>query len=240
MKRVLLISLVLIGGLQAEEHYASRGALTEALFIIQNKHNDLFEYIMHLKKTLTHYLLLHKERDNKGHLTKETSRPDCSFEGNVLSSSIKELEELLLLLTHAINDLSKQEPLKEVFVKQQVSRAFLIKQKIDIETVMIDQMIKERREIALIKKAETTLELSLKKSSSLKKLSSPSARIQRTLRILERDIFFLKKTITRLRNASIKNRKTAEELRNALQDINKELYKNSNEKSATVFPQDCF
>ena len=225
MKRLLVVYLLCIGIVHAKESFISRGGLTEAVFIIQNKHNDLSDYIMRLKKMLAQCLIMFKER-GKGHSrSKEIACYHCSFKEKLFSSSIKELEELLNMLNNSLLDLSKKEQITHSCVQSHVDRAFLIKRKIDAESLLVDHMLKACREKDSLVKTKKSLELSLRKNDDLKKLASTSARAAQSLRRLERTSSFLKRAMARLHVNLARNRKVVNNLQSSLRKIDSELYK---------------
>lgn len=193
--------------LHAQE-YASRGSVTEALFILQNKHRDLAEHVQKLKKRLTDCFAQQKElsspcitksRTRRVKLYKDKGRELnlCALYQKLFPPSIKELEQLVATALERINHFSTTELVKSDELKWAVDRAFLVQKKIKIESKLI----------SLVTHIDEN-EWKLKKSSS----SLHARKIQN----LTRDSLFLRKKIRA--EAS------------SLAKINKQLYKGSGSK----------
>ncbi len=219
-----MVYLLCVGFLNADESYVSPGFITEALFIIHNKHNDLSEYIMRLKKMLTKCLKIVKKKDNNPSFVSQIVRHPCSFKENLFSSSIKELEELLCILNQSLIELSKKEQFTQSFVRSHVDRAFVIKRKIDTESLLIDHMLKARKAQDSLAKVEKSLRLSVRKHDRLKLLPI-SARVTRSLGRVERDRSFLKKVRIRLQLEIARNTTVRTTLKRTLRRIDDDLYK---------------
>ena len=184
---MLAVMLLAVPGvLCAQEKMASKGSVTEALFILQNKQRELQEYIQKLKTQLTDCfaqkkLLECEECGCKGANTKEWEISQCDFTQKIFPGYIKELELLAERSMTAIGECSKDESIKADRLKKEVDYAFLIKEKIALETVLID----------LVRECDKN-EWELKNKQ--KQLEQKRTRISTVVQ-LKRDIVYLKKRI---------------------------------------------
>ena len=234
MKRLLGMLLLCLTAVNAQETLISRGGLTEALFIIKNKQNDLTDHITRLKEMLSQCLSLEKEQATCSSLYTVVEGYQCSFKEKLFLTSIKELEELLEVMNKAVLDLSQKEQLTQPLVQSHVDRAFLVKQKIDTEFLLIKHLLKIHQEKKSLQKTTESLAQAVSKQDTLKKIPSASRRILRSLRSLERNIAFFKRVQARLQLTIGRTDRLVKNLQSTLHGINKELYMDSEEERSTL------
>ena len=85
---MLVMSMYIISS--PEEKYATKGQITEAVFILQNKQRELNEYIQKLKKKLTDCFAL-KKKQSQTQQKKKPRLSHCALYQRILPPSIKEL-----------------------------------------------------------------------------------------------------------------------------------------------------
>ena len=125
-----------------EDTAASKGSMTEAAFILQNKEDKVKKHIQMLKKDLTEACLVDKGKQ------RTVQWHHCQFRKKVITRSIQELEFFLRLLQQYKERVSQDEPMKEEALKSMVDIAFSLKEKIDLEAPLLgyifDQDYQER------------------------------------------------------------------------------------------------
>lgn len=191
----LVVLLFFVGCLQAQEKYATKGTVTEALFILQNKHRELLEYIQSLKKKLTDCFAQKKLLQANGCKAKnmegnEVEINQCTFYQKVFPAYIKELEDLASSSLERIQDLSKDEPVQADSLKAGVDYAFLIKEKIELESAALELFLG-------LDKQEWELEFKIKKPQ--KKLGTNMQAL--AVRKQKRNIAFSKRKLKTKREA---------------------------------------
>lgn len=138
--------------------YVSKGRVVEALFIMQNKQQDLQEYVQSLKKKLTDCFAQKKQLEcdvctKKLNLCKKTEIDRCVFYQNVLPAKIRELDNLSKYLLERIAYFSQDIPVEENVLKADIEKAFLVRDKIDLESSLLADRIQfDKQELALEKK----------------------------------------------------------------------------------------
>lgn len=238
MKRLLLLFLLVCGLLQGEEPSISRGGLTEALFILHNKHTELSDYLLRLKKMVSHCMLVYKGQKKSDQLTKELSLYQCSCKKKLLSASIKELELLLKEMDDVLVTLSKKEQFTRSFVQSHVNRALLIKRKIDVESRLIEHLLKMNQEKGSLQHTQKSLEFCTQKIEEFRKSAQVVPRFSQSVRHIERRIIFLNKVLCRVHADLERSQKTLKALQARLSTIDKELYKEEFEKRTNPLLED--
>ncbi len=110
---------------------ASKGAATEARFILENKLGDLSEYIQDLKKRITECSVKKPEQQDSYEYYY------CQLGRQIFSSSMKEFEEYSKLLADYKERFSQDELPEDALVKKAVDIAFLLKEKIGLEKELL-------------------------------------------------------------------------------------------------------
>lgn len=136
MKKLLSIILccsTIIGGA------ASKGAVTEGLFIIQNKHREVKEAIQELKKELT---ACHTVQ-SKEHFS-ELETYHCKLRQLIYPWYIDELNKVIEYADKQLPALEK-EPVEQTVLDAAVQRAFTVKQKIQVERELLNHIFEVDR-----------------------------------------------------------------------------------------------
>ncbi len=128
--------------------FATKGRVTEALFILQNKQRELADSIQSLKKRLTDCFAQQKKlletevcsAKKADHKTVQLSH--CALYQKLFPIYIKELELLVGQAVERINAFSQDdEPVKDEELKEAVDRAFLVKEKVELEFALIELLV---------------------------------------------------------------------------------------------------
>lgn len=145
--RILYVLFVSIFFLPARGECATKGRVTEAIFILQNRQRELSDAIQSLKKRLTDCFAQQKKlleteacsAKKADHKTLELSH--CALYQKLFPIYIKELELLAGQATERIAAFSQDEPVEDGELKKAVDRAFLIKEKIELEFSLIELLV---------------------------------------------------------------------------------------------------
>ena len=86
---ILGSSSIAFGEEKYSTKYATKGQVTEALFILQNKQRELTEYIQKLKKKLTDCFAQRKKTSNDGAQARKQRISHCALYQRILPTSIK-------------------------------------------------------------------------------------------------------------------------------------------------------
>ena len=221
-KSFFLIGLGIVFHCYAVEEYATKGAITEALFIIQNKQVEVQEYIQGLKKALTECLLV--PAPSSKNKCAQLERYHCSLKELIYLGSIKELEVQVGLLAQDVEMCLQDKPLPADKLKQAVDRAFLLKDKIELEGQIMALVF-------ALDKQQCRLETHERQHTRRRKIrESHRARersADRTIKTLRRDLAL--------------DRKKLQEVRESIAQINNELYqKSSSTERFYIENLECF
>ena len=218
MKRhlsLLSVCLFIVSFISAQDDYATDGKITEALFIVQNKHKELNEYIGMLKKKLSDCFAQKKELEaqlckvkNRRRMHREIEINACVFYQKQYPASIKELDGLAKKLSEIITELSEQKPLLKESIEQYVKFSFKVKEKIDTETKLLDLLLALEAELHQL---------------TMKKSKPP---------LLGKQMHQL--ALTRLENKSEVLKKKINVLIEQLAKINEVIYKDKSENKETL------
>jgi hypothetical protein len=205
--RKVIVFLCFALSLQAES--ASKGALIEALFIMQNKYSDTQSYVRELKKALTEACLVTSNQDpavKKAPLVLHHSQLHCTLYPEL----IKELEELQGKVLKDIELLSAENPeLTPTELNEKVDFAFLLKDKVSVVSRLLKLIFAVDRNEA---------ELDQKRAELKGKQKRPeSATAHKRMLALNKRIHMLQKSISY-------DKKRVRSLRSTLRKIDKELY----------------
>ncbi len=140
IKLILIAVLFTHVFIEARVEYASKGRVTETLFILQNKQDELSQYIQSLKKKLTECSVQEKKL---GHQKIELNI--CGLYQKLLPSSIHELELLARSARERITQFSQDESVREALLNEAVEKAFLVKEKCELESSILDLLISNER-----------------------------------------------------------------------------------------------
>lgn len=202
-KSIVFVVLLFMGGLCGQEKYATKGTVTEAVFILQNKHRELLEYIQSLKKKLTDCFAQKKQLEAaccQAKTAKEVEINQCAFYQKVFPDYIKELEDIAVLSLERIQELSKDEPVPADALKSDVDCSFLIKEKIELESVVIRLFLE-------LSKQEWELENKVKRKKVGSHVQSLTVRKQkRDITLLKRKLKAKKEALTKINMVLYKNK----------------------------------
>lgn len=176
-----------------EEKIASKGEVTEALFILQNKHAELLRYLQNVKKKLTHCFA--HEKTIQSRINLKTNLRDvyisyCKFYQQHYPIYVKELEHLSSRLLEYIADISQNECSRQETVKAAVREAFLIKDKLDLEASIIDliKLMNKQPDIKVQQlKPRDILKIKQMRTSYKKKLRTKKEAVAKINKQLYRD-----------------------------------------------------
>ncbi len=134
-KSFFLVGIVVFLPCYAGQESATRGAITEALFIIQNKQKEVREYIQELKKGLTECLLVPVVSAQSLYMQLESYH--CALKQIIFPCSIDEFECLVSRLSNSVDTLLQEKPVPVATVKEAVDTAFLVEDKIKAEVQVL-------------------------------------------------------------------------------------------------------
>lgn len=122
----------------------SKGAITEALFIVQNKAASVRKATQELKRELTHCYsqVTSQQKDEKQAVIVPTplATYHCKLKQLLYPQYIDELSVLLRLLEKDMLLLDEEKPLTKAEHDAIIERAFLVAEKIDIERKLFDAL----------------------------------------------------------------------------------------------------
>lgn len=200
-------------GMSLHGEPASRGALVEALFILQNKCSETQSYVRELKKSLTESCLAASTQD---FAAKKTTDATLGLYHNHLQciiypDLIKELEELQGRVLKDIECLAADNPqLSLAEVKEKVDFAFLLKDKVSVVSRFLSLIFD-------IDKKECELEHKQAELKSKQKRSDETAAQRKSTLRLSKRVQMLQKSISY-------DKKRVRSLRSTIRKIDKELY----------------
>ncbi len=127
MRRIYIIAILSTAVVFCADKNASKGAVTEGLFILRNKSLSVKKTIQDLKKELTQ---CHVTPDQK---MSEIERYHCLLRQLVYPPYIDELSTLIAYTEADINFIAQEAPIGQVEFDARMKRAFLLREKIDLE-----------------------------------------------------------------------------------------------------------
>ncbi len=215
----MLVLLALVSSSVYASEYATKGAVTEALFIIKNKQKDFTDTINELKKELKKRPVVTEGLSPEA---QELEEYHNELKKLTYSASLKELEALSSDLTKTIEELSSEQPITTKDLKTKVDVVQLIKEKIALEKEFFPLLL-----------AFDTKELDLRMSigeryrtqKQVAKRELKGNKNDPSLKNLKQKTASLSLSISKLRREIVKDRKQLRTLRSALAKVNDQLYK---------------